>query len=104
MVFVCPCGHIGTLQCIIGKRGLPRLLVDGHAFAKKSIYKNKCFWYCKAARLTKCTAVCWTVAGRVVKWPGEHTHPVRPERINPKVDFVVPTHQFREALIKATQQ
>ncbi|KRT83076.1 BTB domain-containing protein [Oryctes borbonicus] len=92
----------GTLQCIVGKRGNPRLIVDGHTFFKKSTYKTKCFWYCKFNRNQyKCQATCWTRNGQIVKWPTGHTHAVIPEVINPDEDTVVPIERFREVLIQA---
>lgn len=92
----------GTLQCIVGKRGNPRLIVDGHTFFKKSTYKTKCFWYCKFNRNQfKCQATCWTRNGQIVKWPTGHTHGVIPELINPDEDTVVPIDRFREVLIQA---
>lgn len=86
----------------MGKRGNPRLIVDGHTFFKKSTYKTKCFWYCKFNRNQfKCQATCWTRNGQIVKWPTGHTHAVIPELINPEEDTVVPIERFREVLIQA---
>lgn len=93
----------GTLQCIMGKRGLPRLIVDGHTFFKKSTYKNKCFWYCKTNRAFKCPAVCWTVNGRIVKWPEGHNHGIVPEVITPGEDTIVPIESLRQVLIDAAR-
>lgn len=92
----------GTLQCVLGKRGNPRLIVDGHTFFKKSTYKTKCFWYCKFNRNQfKCQATCWTRDGQIVKWPTGHTHAVIPEMVNPEEDTIVPIEKFQEVLIQA---
>ncbi|KAF5276097.1 hypothetical protein FQR65_LT16483 [Abscondita terminalis] len=80
----------GTLQCVLGKRGNPRLIVDGHTFFKKSTYKGKSFWYCKHSRTPyRCQAVCWTLNGHIVKWPSNHSHVVVPEPFNPEEDMEV---------------
>lgn len=65
------------MQCIIGKRGVPQLRIDGNVFFKKATYKTKTFWYCKFHRgKGKCPATCWTVGTNVVKWPNAHNHPM----------------------------
>ncbi|KAL3280150.1 hypothetical protein HHI36_017650 [Cryptolaemus montrouzieri] len=89
----------GTLQCILGRRGNPRLIVDGHVFYKKSTYKGKAFWYCKNSRTPdKCQAVCWTMNGNIVKWPYMHTHSVIPDVFNPEEDTEVPIENLQEVL------
>ncbi|KAJ8962032.1 hypothetical protein NQ314_005814 [Rhamnusium bicolor] len=89
----------GTLQCILGRRGNPRLIVDGYVFYKKSVYKGKAFWYCKNSRTPeKCQAVCWTMNGNIVKWPYMHTHPVIPDVFNPDEDTEVPIENLQEVL------
>ncbi|KAG5897063.1 hypothetical protein JTB14_025879 [Gonioctena quinquepunctata] len=89
----------GTLQCILGKRGNPRLIVDGYVFYKKSVYKGKAFWYCKNSRTPeKCQAVCWTMNGNIVKWPCRHSHPVIPDLFNPEEDTEVPIENLQEVL------
>jgi hypothetical protein len=89
----------GTLQCILGRRGNPRLIVDGYVFYKKSVYKGKAFWYCKNSRTPeKCQAVCWTMNGNIVKWPYMHTHPVIPDVFNPDEDTEVPIQNLQEVL------
>ncbi|KAF2901080.1 hypothetical protein ILUMI_05136 [Ignelater luminosus] len=93
----------GTLQCILGKRGNPRLIVDGHVFFKKSTYKGKSFWYCKHSRTPhKCPAVCWTLNGQIVKWPSNHSHVVIPEPFNPEEDMEVPIDRLQEVLLRST--
>nr|XP_023014585.1 uncharacterized protein LOC111504298 isoform X2 [Leptinotarsa decemlineata] len=73
----------GTLQCILGKRGNPRLIVDGFVFYKKSVYKGKAFWYCKNSRTPeKCQAVCWTMN----------------DIFNPEEDTEVPIENLQEVL------
>lgn len=90
---------VGTLQCILGKRGNPRLIVDGYVFYKKSVYKGKAFWYCKNSRTPeKCQAVCWTMNGNIVKWPYMHTHSVIPDVFNPEEDTEVPIQNLQEVL------
>ncbi|XP_018573677.1 zinc finger and BTB domain-containing protein 17-like isoform X1 [Anoplophora glabripennis] len=89
----------GTLQCILGRRGNPRLIVDGYVFYKKSVYKGKAFWYCKNSRTPeKCQAVCWTMNGNIVKWPYMHSHPVIPDIFNPEEDTEVPIENLQEVL------
>ncbi|CAH0559108.1 unnamed protein product [Brassicogethes aeneus] len=89
----------GTLQCILGRRGNPRLIVDGYVFYKKSVYKGKAFWYCKNSRgVEKCQAVCWTMNGNIVKWPYMHSHPVIPDVFNPEEDTEVPIENLQEVL------
>ncbi|XP_030755747.1 protein bric-a-brac 1-like isoform X1 [Sitophilus oryzae] len=89
----------GTIQCILGKRGNPRLIVDGHSFFKKSVYKGKVFWYCKSSRLTdKCLAMCCTMNGNIVKWPCPHNHPIIPDVFNPDEDTMVPIENLQEVL------
>ncbi|XP_044761834.1 protein bric-a-brac 1-like isoform X1 [Coccinella septempunctata] len=89
----------GTIQCILGRRGNPRLIVDGHVFYKKSTYKGKAFWYCKNSRTPdKCQAVCWTMNGNIVKWPYMHTHAVIPDVFNPEEDTEVPIENLQEVL------
>ncbi|KAJ8985749.1 hypothetical protein NQ317_014402 [Molorchus minor] len=89
----------GTLQCILGRRGNPRLIVDGYVFYKKSVYKGKAFWYCKNSRTPeKCQAVCWTMNGNIVKWPYMHSHPVIPDPFNPEEDTEVPIENLQEVL------
>ncbi|XP_057662484.1 protein jim lovell-like isoform X1 [Diorhabda carinulata] len=89
----------GTIQCILGKRGCPRLIVDGFVFYKKSVYKGKAFWYCKNSRTPeKCQAVCWTMNGNIVKWPYMHCHPPIPDIFNPEEDTEVPIENLQEVL------
>ncbi|CAH1107125.1 unnamed protein product [Psylliodes chrysocephalus] len=89
----------GTIQCILGKRGCPRLIVDGYVFYKKSVYKGKAFWYCKNSRTPeKCQAVCWTMNGNIVKWPYMHCHPPIPDMFNPEEDTEVPIENLQEVL------
>ncbi|CAH1119315.1 unnamed protein product [Phaedon cochleariae] len=89
----------GTLQCILSKRGNPRLILDGFAFYKKSVYKGKAFWYCKNSRTPeKCPSVCWTMNGNIVKWPCPHTHPAIPDIFNPEEDAEVPIENLQEVL------
>lgn len=93
----------GTIQCIVGKRGNPRLVVDGHTFFKKSTYKTKSFWYCKHSRSqVKCPAVCWTVSGHITKWPTGHTHDIIPEPFNPVEDSMVPVYKLAEVLLQTS--
>ncbi|XP_031332246.1 zinc finger and BTB domain-containing protein 17-like isoform X1 [Photinus pyralis] len=90
----------GTLQCVLGKRGNPRLIVDSHTFYKKSTYKGKSFWYCKHNRTPfKCPAVCWTLNGHIVKWPTNHSHVPIPEPFNPDEDMEVPIDRLQEVLM-----
>ncbi|KAK5650836.1 hypothetical protein RI129_001865 [Pyrocoelia pectoralis] len=90
----------GTLQCVLGKRGNPRLIVDSHTFFKKSTYKGKSFWYCKHSRTPfRCQAVCWTLNGHIVKWPSNHSHVVMPEPFNPEEDMEVPIERLQEVLM-----
>ncbi|KAK4883648.1 hypothetical protein RN001_006967 [Aquatica leii] len=90
----------GTLQCVLGKRGNPRLIVDSHTFFKKSTYKGKSFWYCKHSRTPyRCQAVCWTLNGHIVKWPSNHSHGVMPEPFNPEEDMEVPIERLQEVLL-----
>ncbi|XP_017783452.1 PREDICTED: protein bric-a-brac 1-like isoform X1 [Nicrophorus vespilloides] len=93
----------GTIQCIMGKRGLPRIIIDGHTFFKKSTYKSKCFWYCKTNRTLKCPAVCWTINGSIVKWPEDHNHEIVPEIIHPEEDTVVAIENLRQVLMDAAR-
>ncbi|KAF5273443.1 hypothetical protein FQA39_LY07460 [Lamprigera yunnana] len=89
----------GTLQCVLGKRGNPRLIVDSHTFFKKSTYKGKSFWYCKHSRTPyRCQAVCWTLNGHIVKWPSSHSHVVMPEPFNPEEDMEVPIERLQEIM------
>ncbi|XP_060526533.1 zinc finger and BTB domain-containing protein 12-like [Cylas formicarius] len=89
----------GTIQCILGRRGNPRLIVDGYVFYKKSVYKGKAFWYCKNSRTPeKCQAVCWTMNGNIVKWPYLHNHPIMPDPFNPEEDSEVPIENLQEVL------
>ncbi|XP_050297280.1 broad-complex core protein isoforms 1/2/3/4/5-like isoform X2 [Anthonomus grandis grandis] len=89
----------GTLQLILGRRGTPRLIVDGFAFYKKSVYKGKAFWYCKTSRTPdRCPSVTWTMNGRIVKWPGMHNHPIIPDAFNPEEDTEVPIANLQEVL------
>lgn len=89
----------GTIQCILGRRGNPRLIVDGHAFYKKSVYKGKVFWYCKNSRVAdKCLAVCCTINGNIVKWPCPHNHAMIPDPFNPEEDTMVPIENLQEVL------
>lgn len=91
--------NAGTIQCILGKRGNPRLIVDGYVFYKKSVYKGKAFWYCKNSRTPeKCQAVAWTMNGNIVKWPYAHSHPVIPDVFNPEEDTEVPIENLQEVL------
>ncbi|XP_076260630.1 uncharacterized protein LOC143196649 isoform X1 [Rhynchophorus ferrugineus] len=93
----------GTIQCILGRRGNPRLIVDGHAFYKKSVYKGKVFWYCKNSRVAdKCLAVCCTINGNIVKWPCPHNHPMIPDPFNPEEDTMVPIENLQEVLYQTS--
>lgn len=89
----------GTLQLILGRRGNPRLIVDGYAFYKKSVYKGKAFWYCKNSRSAdKCPSVAWTMNGNIVKWPCPHNHVIFPDPFNPEEDSEVPLENLQEVL------
>ncbi|XP_066250931.1 protein bric-a-brac 2-like isoform X1 [Euwallacea similis] len=89
----------GTLQLILGRRGNPRLIVDGYAFYKKSVYKGKAFWYCKNSRTAeKCPSVAWTMNGNIVKWPCAHNHVIFPDPFNPEEDSEVPLENLQEVL------
>lgn len=89
---------LGTIQCVLGRRGNPRLIVDGYPFFKKSVYKGKAFWYCKCNKSEKCQATCWTLNGTIVKWPEEHTHSPMPDVFNPDEDTEVPIENLQEVL------
>ncbi|KAH1012912.1 modifier of mdg4 isoform X3 [Dendroctonus ponderosae] len=89
----------GTLQLILGRRGNPRLIVDGYVFYKKSVSRGKAFWHCKNARtIEKCPSVAWTMNGNIVKWPCAHNHVIYPDPFNPEEDSEVPIENLQEVL------